>query len=274
VGNPRRLLKTVTALFLTACIFFLLFFATSQIEQHLLRRRSERLLSEIQSLELRKTSWDAAEKAFEHWGANRHFDDACTQHACSFTVLLDDPSWHHMSERNLFSKLDDYFRWRFNLSYGEDGPFWRLSMALFHTYMRIGGHPAIITAKVGMIDGVVWSKGIDVRIETYVSPSSSNSASSEYTLMAEVRSVPRFESLGSLYGDGQLALHPDYAIGRPGGCESCILGWAKFTPNAATEDVNRMLRIDFSCLTRWHPCLDPQDLMPAAWTQFTAEHRQ
>lgn len=60
-------------------------------------------------------------------------------------------------------------------------------------------------------------------------------------------------------------------IGRPGGCEICVEGWAKFTPYTAPADIRRLLQFDLSCLTRWHPCLTQSDIMPAAWAQYEAE---
>jgi hypothetical protein len=48
--------------------------------------------------------------------------------------------------------------------------------------------------------------------------------------------------------DSQLRLHPNYEIGRPGGCEVCVYGWVKFTPYARREDVHRLMELNFACL--------------------------
>jgi hypothetical protein len=245
----------------------------SQIEQQIFRRRAERLLFEVQSIDLRKTPWSAARTQFQHWGANRKFDDACNEHSCFLTITLEEFVYRYMSSRNIFIKLDDYFRWRLKLSYSV-GPFQRALQALFRGYMRVGGRPSDVVADIGMRDGIVWSKGITLHIETYSKNgpwTSSDGGNVEYTLIATARSVPRFNFFQARQNDPQLALHPDYAIGRPGGCEICVLGWAKFTPYAASEDVNRLMRFDLSCLTRWHPCLTQTDIMPAAWAQYIAE---
>lgn len=146
------------------------------------------------------------------------------------------------------------------------GPFVRLESGLFHAYMTAGGRPASVVGSVGMRDGVVWSKGLEVNIETYWSY---GDGLGEYTLIADTHSVPRFHRYGS--ENLQLRLHPDYEIGRPGGCDTCELGWSHFTPYAASTDVRRLMQLDLSCLTRIRPCLDQSDIMPAAWGQYLAE---
>ena len=269
----RFLPKGFLALVLSVCVLFSSILVASRIEQQILRHRAELLLSELQSIVLRKTPWSVAQTKLKHWGAKRRFDDACNEHSCSLSITLDEFAYRYMSSDNVFLKLDDYFRWRLKLAYGT-GPFEQALQSLFRGYMRIGGRPSSVVANIGMRDGIVWSKGITVRIETYSKNgpwTSSDGGDVEYTLIATAHSVTRFDYLQTRLNDRQLALHPDYAIGRPDGCEICILGWAKFSPYAFSEDMNRLMRFDLSCLSRWHPCLTQTDIMPAAWAQYLAE---
>jgi hypothetical protein len=243
------------------------------IQQHFFRARVELLLSELSSFELRKTGWSVAEAQLRHWGENRKFDDGCNEHACSLMIRLDDFAYSYVSERNIFIKLDDYFRWRLKLSYST-GPFERALWSLFRAYMLAGGHPAEVQAEISMRDGVVWGKGITVRIETYAKGGAWRAADGsrvEYTLIASGRSVPRFDFLGDRENERQLAVHPEYEIGRPDGCEICVAVWGKFTAYAPPEDMDRLMRVNTSCLTRWHPCLNENDIMPVAWSQHVAE---
>ncbi len=244
----------------------------SQVEQHLFRRRAELLLAEIQSLELRKTPWHEAQTQFQRWGPESKLDDQCNEHKCFLEITLDERVLGYLSKTNLFVKLDDYFRWRLKLSY-DVGPFVRLEFVLLRAHMRMGGRPSRVLATVGMREGSVCSKGFSAFIETYAHeiPGFLGASPGGYTLIAETHSVPRFDYRGADWISAQLKLHPDYMIGRPGGCEICVEGWARFTPYAESADIQRLMQLDLSCLTRWHPCLTQSDVMPAAWAQHEAE---
>jgi hypothetical protein len=157
VGRFRSLRKFLFALALSLCAVLFLILLASQIEQHLFRRRAELLLSQVQSLELRKTTWQDVQVQLQRWGPNRKFGNPCDAHRCSLQITLKEFVFDYFTERNLFVKLDDYFRWRLKLSYNV-GPFERMEYSLLQAYLRLGGHPARVTADIGMRDGMVWSK--------------------------------------------------------------------------------------------------------------------
>jgi len=259
--------RTLVVLSLGLCVLFLLALVLSQIEQHLLRRRAKALLSVMQSLELRKTSWQEARARLQPWKSNTKFDQNCDQLRCSLTITLDDLVYSYFRGRYRLEWLDDYLRWKLNLTY-QEGPFAHFEETSLRCYMHLGGHPAHIEAGISIRDGFVWRKSFWVSIETHANRDQAvfGGASVYYALIAETRAVSRFTS-----GDEPLPLHPDYSIGRPGGCEICVMGWAKFTPYAEPRDVQRLMQLDLSCLTRWRPCLTQSDIMPAAWAQYVAE---
>jgi hypothetical protein len=66
-------------------------------------------------------------------------------------------------------------------------------------------------------------------------------------------------------------LHPEYAVGSPSGCYGCLEAHVVFTPYADPADVRRLMDINFSCLTRWHPCQKQEDILPTGWNAATAE---
>lgn len=273
VGQLSRLWKRLLVLLLSLSALLLVAVLAGHIQQHFFRARAELLLSEVRALELRKTPWAAAQAQLQHWGTHRELDDKCNEHSCSLTIKLNDFAYGYVTDRNLFVKLDDYFRWRLKLSYST-GPFERALWSLFRGYMRMGGHPAQVEGDVSMHDGVVWGKGIVVRIETYAkvdARSTADGGSAEYTLIASAHSIPRFDFFSDRESHPQLALHPEYEIGRPDGCEICVLVWTKFTPYAAPEAVDRLMSVNTFCLTRWHSCLRENDIMPAAWSEYVAE---
>ncbi len=150
--------------------------------------------------------------------------------------------------------------------------------ALLPGYMLIGGRPGRIIVSIIIRDGVVWSQSSSVDIETYWHniPDFNPNRWFEYiVLVAVVHRVPASEIVHPRQFDSQqLNIHPSYVIGRPGGCEVCILGYLYITPEADQADIRRLTQINLSCLTRIRPCVDELDIMPAAWKQYLAEHPQ
>ncbi len=269
--RPFRVLRrALLLLFLSLGATLLLAVAASQVEQHIFRRRAELLLSQIQSLELRKTTWREAQERLKDWGANQEFSERCDTLPCSFQVTTNDVVYGFAERRNLFTKLDDYFRWRLGLSY-DTGPFVHIEHSLLRTYVRIGGHPAKAIADVGTRGGTVWEKGFWVTLETYGHPSGwSGIDRIEFALMASVTSRARLDHYRFSPIDYQLMLHPYYVIGT-NPCTFCVTGWVNFTPYASSENVRRLMTLDLSCLSSWHHCLTQNDIMPAAWSQYLAE---
>ena len=197
MSRLRSFRRALLALLLGTAVLFSLVLAASQVEQRLFRRRAELLLAEIQSLELRKTPWHEAKAQLERWRANTEIGSRCSEQWCSQTITLNQFVFGYVSERNVFVRLDDYFRWRLNLSYSE-GPFVKLEWALLRTYMRLGGRPARVVATAGMRNGIVWSKGYSVYIQTYTHNVPDFLGDSiGYALMAESHSVPRFDYYGA-----------------------------------------------------------------------------
>lgn len=267
----RFLQKFLLIAAIGVCAMLILVLVASQIGQRIFRRRAEILLAQVQSLELGKTSWQDAQRQLRHWSGESRLDDRCNQTDCSEAITLTEPTSGLIFP--IFERLDDYLRWRLRLSYNQ-GPFDRMAQqVLYPGYMLLGGRPARIVASVGMRDGVLWSKEYEVSIETFWHFNPGGWA--EYTLVADMRSVPRFDgSKQFVFVDPhvpQLKLHPNYFIGHPGGCEICIEVYLLFTPYADPSDVHR-LEPNLSCLTRIRPCLDEIDIMPAAWKQYLAEN--
>jgi hypothetical protein len=60
-------------------------------------------------------------------------------------------------------------------------------------------------------------------------------------------------------------------MGTPGGCTFCQEAHVIFTPYADPGDVRRLMDINFSCLTSWHPCETKADILPTAWNEYMAQ---
>jgi hypothetical protein len=241
----------------------------SQIGQYMFRRRAERLLTQLQLLELGKVSWQQAQFQLKDWDKEIEPDRQCNQTECSEQIVLTEPAWI-FTPRPIFLRLDDYLRWRLKLTYSQ-GPFsWMAQHVVLPGYMLMGGRPARTVATVGMRDGVVSSLGFFVGVETYRHYNPGGWF--EYTLVADMRSVPRFDVFERNMNGAQLTLHPNYLINRPSGCEGCKEAYVYFTPSADPADVLRLVQPNLSCLTRIRPCLDEIDIMPVAWKEYLAEN--
>jgi len=233
--TSRRALR----FYLLFAVLVILFAAFIQIQAHLLRHRAEALLSDIRQLELRKSTWADAQNIISRWGAWGHYDGSCTAAECEYHVVIAD----------VFNKR--LLPYRLALPYVVIGGW-------------LGGRPVLVHASFTVIDGVLWGKSFDASI--VVPPRSFSDYG--YTLIGKAGSASRLSRFGP---EPQLALHKDYLIGRPGGCEGCLMAYARFTPNAHPSDVQRLMNFDLSCITRWQPCLELEQLMPQAWPQYLAD---
>jgi hypothetical protein len=210
------------------------------LQQRILRARAERLLADVRSLELRKATFEEAQPVFRRWHDFGHYNGECNQQRCTFEVTLQDIVLRHlyMYPRSLF---------------------------LLRIEELLGGRPARIFARIGVQNGVVWEKsfGLFLVVWPFDGPRGNTS---EYTLIATAHSVSRFSPWQERY-----LIHPNYVVGRPGGCEGCLAVFVEFTPYADPADVRRLMQFDLSCLTRWKRCLVQGDIMPDVWAEHSRE---
>jgi hypothetical protein len=276
VSNPiviRLLQKCLLSGTVGIGVLIFLGLLVSQVEQHLFRSRAELLLLQVQSLALKKTPWPEVLGQLKRWSRESRFDDQCNEAECSVEITLIDPVYNYASRNIRFSRLDDYLRWRFRLS-SDKAPVVQMWLGLLRVYMIMGGRPAKIIANVGMRDGVVWSKGFTVNIETYWHniPGLYAGSWGEFALISHVVSIPQFDSSIPGSDDSQLRLHPSYVIRRQAGCCFFNEGYVHFTPSADPSNIQRLMKFNLSCLTRIRPCLDQIDIIPAAWKQYLTEN--
>jgi hypothetical protein len=260
----------VTLLGFCACLSITIL--VSQIEQYVFRQQASRFLAVFQSIQLRETTWQEAQEKLRPWSADRKDSEGCNDHFCTTQVTLTESVFKFVSSRNLFVRLDDYFRWKLDLTYG-NGPFATLSQFLLRAYVHLGGRPARIGGTIEIRDGIVWGKGFSFWVESYAKENTFpfSGGWDEYSLIAEARTVSRFGFYGPDWPASQLLLHPQYSIGGPSGCTGCIAGSTRFTPYAEQSDIRRFFDLNLSCLTRWIPCRTQEDVMPNAWSQHRRE---
>jgi len=243
----RRALRVAWITTLGFVIFILLALATIQGEQRLQRSRSERLLRQLQAIDLRVATFSDVERTF---GRSATKSAKCDNESCEYSIQLESP----LGSQALIRVLQ-----RFHIP----------TDRLFHTLLRLGARPALVNAQIKIRNGIAWGKSMMVVIAM---PGGRDNQGRwcDYELIGRVQSIPAFHH--RYYRDAEFLLHTDYEIGRPGGCTACVEGHVWFTPYAAVGDVRRLMDFDLSCMTRWRNiCRTQSDILPSAWAQYQQE---
>jgi hypothetical protein len=192
-----------------------------RVERHVLRRRAETLMADMQSITLRQTTFQQVEPIFRRWRKWGSFEGPCSSARCEFNIDL-----HELNSR------PDRYLYR--------------DFTIFKLASLVGESPTAITARIGVLDGVVWFEQIGFAIET-----------PGHLLSAQAASVARIDP-----PFGGLQAHADYAVWAPSNFPDDVR--LEFTPSANPVVIHRLMAIDFSCLTRWRPCQSRNEIMPAA----------
>jgi hypothetical protein len=130
--RPSRLRRFLCYFVLPVLGALVIVMGTLRIQQWVLRHRAERLLADIQQIELRKTSFEDAQNLFGRWRKWGHYEGECTRRDCLFVIAFSD-SW--VDHRGL-----------------------RKKSSLKVLYSALGGRPSDVNAGIKAIDGVVWEK--------------------------------------------------------------------------------------------------------------------
>jgi hypothetical protein len=216
------------------CLIVLIPIVAIRVDQYSLRRKAERLLADLKLLEMRKSTYHDAQQVVDHWKDSILPAEPCQPNPCDVQIGVSDFSSRH---------------WEFFRHHERLAKVWRV----------LGGRPAEIDGYIRVRREVVWGKGIRAVVL---------SCSADYE--DDINLVGR---MGSGSPGFISALHPEYdvGIGRPTTGVRSAGAYADFTPYADPADVNRLMDIDFSCLTRWRSCQTGADIAPAAWHEATAE---
>lgn len=222
------------------CAISLILAVAIRVDQYLLRRNAERLLADLKSLEMRKSTYRDARLVIDRWSEEMHQEGPCQPYRCDARISLGDFLVRH---RELFANHQ-------RLAYG-----WGYVCRL------LGARPAMIDGSIRMRRNIVWGKGIRATVLSHFRRTVDED-SYDYTLVGEAGSgSPMTIS----------SLHPEYGVDSWSGC--CIDAQVIFTPYTDPADVNRLMDIDFSCLTRRTPCKTKADILPTAWNESVAEEK-
>jgi hypothetical protein len=247
----RRLIPRVLVVLGAAIVLLCL---SIPIQQRVARSRAERLLFDIRSLELRKSTWDDAQRLFKRWGAWGRYEGTCTAADCRYQIELDDPLQEAIiGNPKRHPKIANWL-WRRN---------W-----LWKFYIFLGGRWFRITAHISVVQGTVWGKAY----RADVTARKAGPYTSFVKYVYEPRVIGRSASVTRFLINGpQFLDHPEYAITAAANCKpNCVVVDTSFTPYASPADIDRLMDFNLDCLTRYQPCRK-SEILPAAWQQYVAE---
>ena len=223
-------------------------FVVVQFQQELLEWRAERLMADMHRIRLYQSDWADAQRLMSRWGAWGHYDGSCTEKDCRYSIKLTDAS-------------DAAYHWLKPDTYR-----WVVDHGAYVAYRWLGGRSSEVYLAFVVQDGKILRT--DVFASVLVPPRLFHPEEEGYALMILARSQQALrdtEEGGSVYRDeGQLAQHPYYTAGRPGGCTFCMMVEITYATHAPQEEIELLTSFDLSCLTRTFSCKMPEDLLPAA----------
>ena len=205
------------------------------LDQYLLRRRAELLLSDIRSLELRKSTYADARRVIDRWWDEARQDGPCRPDWCDIKVTITDLAWSHADFNVNTPTRSRIFRW-------------------------LGARPATVDASIRVRNNAVIGK----RIGGYILGPCINSDGQTFCTTI----IGRASTGRRRYIDLR---HPEYTFYKPSGCEICVEADVIFSAYADPADVRRLTDVNFGCITRWTPCENEEDILPTAWAEAHSE---
>jgi hypothetical protein len=209
------------------------------VQQHSLRTHAKHLLADVRNFQLHGGTVADAQRVAKAWETSGIVDSKCDAQTCRIDIGIHDRVW---IPRNATGR----------------------AVALL--YWAVGWHATSARATIEARNGSVERTEFILKLD--VPPFVSKIDRGGYGLFGHAAQQPEF---GPYQFWPQLKLHPDYFIGKPGGCEGCIKLMTFSLPTAPPAKIEELTDFDLSCITRWFPCTTEADIMPSAWKQYQAE---
>jgi hypothetical protein len=230
--TSRTILRIAAFILLTP---ILLFAAIIQIDQHILRHRAEQLNADLQPLMRRPATWDDLQRIHTRWSPYIQSEGPCTQQHCDETVTLTD------AFGNIYHPSHDLPNW------------------LIWLYRDVGGNFSVIYAHLRLTNS-------HLRFITITPLIGTTRHGPVLTLFPTVTFGPRlFTYQGEEHEISFTDWKRGYITGFDGFCTGCIGGSISVTPFTPRSDLDRLSRIDFSCITHFIPCRAITQVLPG-WT--------
>jgi hypothetical protein len=245
-------------------------FLAVQIQQRMLRWRAERLSADMHQIRLYQSTWADAQQFMHRWGAWGYYDGSCTAASCKYEIEM--ASIASYSRRVPHAWL-----------------IWLLRHDRLNLYQWFGGRVSVFHASFTVHDGTIWREstwiGVSVPRRRMKRVTNADTILTfddfDWSLSVGALSYQRLHrtlgEFGVFMGDSEdeLAQHPYYKVGRPGGCMMlCQMAVAYYSSHTPPAEIQHLTSYDFSCFTRFNPCMHIADLLPAAkeWHLYDSEY--
>lgn len=203
-----------------------------QIQQRIFRWRAERLLADMRELQSHKGTWADAQKIMTRWGEWGSYKGSCAAEHCEYRIVILDTLSTFASRH-----ADRY-------------PFLH---SLLLPCIFLGEKGAFVVVTLDVESGIVKKSSYQLDFGE---------------IFARATAVNEFEPYVAW---DQRMLHPEYWVGKNGGCTGCIKFETGYMPLAGKEKIHELTDFNFSCITRLLPCTKEADIMPTAWKQYQDE---
>jgi hypothetical protein len=160
----------------------------------------------------------------DKWRNRSYVSESCTETLCDYHVELQDDLWL------LHSAFERYAR------------LWNL---MDRPYSLLGGRGTLATAHLKIHDGTISESPFSLFL--IVPPNRSHNREGYGLVGVASHIAGRF---GPYNFQDQRFLHPEYWIGKRGGCEGCIKLMSSSSPRAGKEKIQELTDFNFSCITR------------------------
>jgi hypothetical protein len=138
----------------------------------------------------------------------------------------------------------------------------------FRIYSWFGGRTSRLFVSFTVRDGTIWRETAGIAVTA--SPKLLSTADEfPLTLIVETKSRQRLRQTKDdwwiMGADDQLAEHPYYKAGRPGGCEiNCEEAVVTYSTRTPPAEIDRLTSFNLACLTQLSSCMELNQLLPVA----------
>jgi len=228
------------------------------VSHYLFYLRAKRLLADMQSIELHKSTWADAQVLMRRWGRYGNYNGSCTAESCRYSIDTGDP----------FGTIATWMFSHFSAKQMEHIPIKRMGGIV----NAMGDLGETLVGKFIVQDGLIVRSGVYAVVR--VSPLRNSDDRYGYELIGSAYSGEHVATWADLHNlrKRPFSTHPEFSVSRPSGCENCYAGWIVYSHAAPHSKASGLMAVNLECFKIRSHCEFIEDLLPAA-QGFDLYHR-